>query len=73
MSPEKIAHASALHVRLILWDSDGCDTICANRDIGVVKTFKHGGEVSGCRFYDRKADAKRLHRRLVDGATNVVL
>ena len=35
--------------------------------------FKFGGEVSGCRFYDRKEDAKKLHRRLADGSTNVVL
>ena len=35
--------------------------------------FKYGGEVSGYRFYDRKEDAKKLHRRLVDGSTNVVL
>ena len=35
--------------------------------------FKFGGEVSGYRFYDRKEDAKKLHRRLADGSTNVVL
>ena len=35
--------------------------------------FKYGGEVSGYRFYDRKDDAQKLHRRLVDGSTNVVL
>lgn len=35
--------------------------------------FKYGGEVSGFRFYDRKDDAKKLHRRLADGSTNVVL
>ena len=35
--------------------------------------FKFGGEVSGCRFYDRTEDAKKLHRRLSDGSTNVVL
>lgn len=35
--------------------------------------FKYGGEVSGYRFYDRKEDAKKLHRRLADGSTNVVL
>ena len=35
--------------------------------------FKFGGEVSGCRFYDRTEDAKKMHRRLSDGSTNVVL
>ena len=44
-----------------------------NRDIGVANPFKYGGEVSGYRFYDRKEDAKKLHRRLADGSTNVVL
>ena len=29
--------------------------------------------MSGFRFYDRKDDAKKLHRRLADGSTNVVL
>ena len=45
----------------------------ANRDIGVANPFKYGGEVSGYRFYDRKEDAKKLHRRLAEGSTNVVL
>ena len=44
-----------------------------NRDIGVANPFKFGGEVSGYCFYDRKEDAKKLHRRLADGSTNVVL
>ena len=39
----------------------------------MLNPFKYGGEVSGYRFYDRKEDAKKLHRRLADGSTNVVL
>lgn len=35
--------------------------------------FKFGKEVSGYQFYDRKADADSLHRKLADGSTNVVL
>lgn len=35
--------------------------------------FKFGKEVSGYQFYDRKDDARSLHRKLLDGSTNVVL
>jgi len=35
--------------------------------------FKFGKEVSGYQFYDRKSDSESLHRKLVDGSTNVVL
>lgn len=35
--------------------------------------FKFGKEVSGYQFYDRRADAESLYRKLADGSTNVVL
>ncbi len=35
--------------------------------------FKYGKEVSGYRFYDREKDARKLHRRLADGSTNIVM
>ena len=35
--------------------------------------FKFGKEVTGCQFYDREAITKELHRKLVDGSSNVVL
>ena len=35
--------------------------------------FKFGKEVSGYQFYDRRDDARSLHRKLLDGSTNVVL
>ena len=35
--------------------------------------FKFGKEVTGYQFYDREAITKELHRKLVDGSSNVVL
>ena len=35
--------------------------------------FKFGKEVTGYQFYDRKAIAEELHRKLLDGSSNVVL
>lgn len=35
--------------------------------------FKFGKEVGGYQFYDRVDDACRLHRKMVDGSSNVVL
>ena len=35
--------------------------------------FRFGKEVTGYQFYDREAITKELHRKLVDGSSNVVL
>lgn len=35
--------------------------------------FKYGKEVSGYQFYDRRKSCDDLHRKMVDGSTNVVL
>ena len=35
--------------------------------------FKFGKEVTGYQFYDRKAITEELHRKLLDGSSNVVL
>ena len=35
--------------------------------------FRYGLEVTGKQFYDRTEIAEKLHRRLADGAGNVVM
>lgn len=35
--------------------------------------FKFGGKVSGYQFYDRKESFAKLRRRLLDGASNIVM